>query len=62
MYYDNITLDGVSYTPTNTNLCAGDLPSGWASVIGTQMQIDADATTSGNTVTQYFDLVDYYYQ
>jgi hypothetical protein len=62
MYYDNITLDGTSYTPTNTNLCAGDLPSGWSSVIGTQMQIDADATTSGNTVTEYFDLVDYYYQ
>jgi hypothetical protein len=62
MHYDNITLDGVPYTPTNTNTCAGPLHAGWNSVWLTQMQFNIGSSgSSGNTATVYYDLTNFFY-
>ena len=61
-YYDSITINGKTTYPTNTNLPAGPLPEGWDSILLIQMQINAGPNgTSGNTMTTYYDLINFTY-
>jgi hypothetical protein len=62
-YYDSIILDGVSYSPTNTQLCAGPLTGGFASVWLIQQQMNiGTAGSSGNAASVYYDKENFSYK
>jgi hypothetical protein len=52
MFYDSLVIDGKTYT-LNLQEPAEQLPSGWASTLGVQYQLDIN--TEGGTLTEYVD-------
>jgi hypothetical protein len=52
MFYDYLVIDGTQHT-LNLSEPAQPLPTGWASILGVQFQLDIN--TKGGTLTEYVD-------
>lgn len=54
--YDSVTINGTTYTITNTNTCAGDLNPTFSSLFFTQVQEDSTAGSGGTNMNEWIDV------